>query len=225
MEELKTLKRRMSLEKDFMKYDTDDLLYSSLYYLSTFHPIKNQLYLTKKNLGKNKKIICDICELTTQTFNRHLEKLIDKGLLKEEEITIGEGKTQYPCYTFPYNYTEKYQIVENEMLWYIVSTRNKQAVRVYIYLLNIYKWKQQNKEDYIFTNLELLGALGYSTNSSNQRCNSIINNILESFAREVVIKYETFYEETFLSSGKSVPVPRKRLIFVASSKKELPQIE
>lgn len=220
MEE-KKYQRRFSLENDFMNYSTDDLLYGVLYYLSTFHPKEKTLYLTKKNLTKNKKIICDICDITVQTMNRHINKLIENNLLKEENIVIGEDKTEYLCYTFPYNYKGKYQLIENEMLWYIVSTRNKQAVRVYIYLLNKYKWKKEINENYIFTNKDIMKAIGYSTNSNNALANKMITNVLESFSREGVIKFETFYEETITDNGVSVPTPKKRLLFVASSKNDL----
>ena len=107
------------------------------------------------------------------------------------------------------------------MLWYIVSTRNAQAVKLYIYLLNKFNWKQEENDYYIFTNRELIGALGYSTNSANNLANTMVNNVLESFSREGVIKFESFYEEMITTNGKTVPTPKKRLLFVASSKNDL----
>ena len=217
-------KRRFSLEENFMHYTIDDILFGVMYYLSTYHPTEKVFYLTKKNFTKNRKIIKEACDgISTQTLNNHLAVLLEKKLIQEKEITSGGEK--YPSYTFSYEYKEKYQLIENEMLWYIVSTRSKQAVKIYIYLLNKYMWKKKdNQEQYVFTNSELLGALGYSTNSSNQKAGEIVNNILESFLREGVIKYETFYEEIYLNNGKVIPSPKKRLVFVASSKKELPKI-
>ena len=110
------------------------------------------------------------------------------------------------------------------MLWYIVTTRSQQAIKLYIYLLDKYKWKSKTGENYVFTNSELLGALGYSTQSSNKKANEIVNNILESFLREGVIKFENYYEEILLNNGKTVPSPRKRLLFVAQTKNELPKV-
>ena len=110
------------------------------------------------------------------------------------------------------------------MLWYIVTTRSQQAIKLYIYLLDKYKWKSKTSENYVFTNSELLGALGYSTRSSNKKANEIVNNILESFLREGVIKFENYYEEILLNNGKTVPSPRKRLLFVAQTKNELPKV-
>lgn len=220
-------KRRLSLEEDFMNYSIDDMLFGVMYHLATFHPTERVFYITKKNFTKNKDLIKKVCgteagSMSTQTLNNHLKKLKETNLIQERKIK--SGNTEYDSYTFSYEYKQKYQIIESEMLWYIVSTRSQQAIKIYIYLLNKYNWKKETNDNYIFTQEELLGALGYSTNSSNQKANSIVKNILESFAREGVIKYEDFYETIILNTGKVVHSPRKRLTFVASSKKELPNV-
>lgn len=215
-------KRRLSLEDTFMNYSVDDILFGAMYYLATFHPTKRVFYLTKRKFTQNRDIIKKACDVSTQTLNNHLKKLLELGLIQEQEIKSGD--VAYPSYTFSYEYKEKYQLVDNEMLWYIVTTRSQQAIKLYIYLLDKYNWKKANGENYIFTNTELLEAIGYSTNSSNQKASGIVNNILESYLREGVIKYETFYEEIILPNGKTVPSPRKRLTFVAVSKQELPKV-
>lgn len=215
-------KRRLSLEDSFMNYSIDDILFGAMYYLATFHPTKKVFYLTKKNFTQNRDIIKKACDVTTQTLNNHLKKLLEAGLIQEQDIK--SNNEVYPSYTFSYEYKEKYQLIDNEMLWYIVTTRSQQAIKLYIYLLDKYNWKKSTGENYVFTNAELLEAIGYSTNSSNQKANSVVNNVLESYLREGVIKYETFYEEITLPNGKTVPSPRKRLTFVAVSKQELPKV-
>jgi hypothetical protein len=130
-------KRRLSLENDFMNYSVDDILFGAMYYLATYHPEEKRLYLTKKNFTKNKETIKAVCgEISTQKLNRHLNKLIADNLVQEKDIK--SGAETYPSYIFPYDYEEKYQLVENEMLWYIVSTRSQQAIKLYIYLLDKY---------------------------------------------------------------------------------------
>lgn len=214
-------KRRFSLEQNFMNYTIDDILFGAMYYFATFHPTQRILYLTKKNFTKYRNDIKNLCNVSTQTLNNHLKKLIEKGLIQEAEITSGEVK--YPSYTFPHKPEgEKYQLIDNEMLWYICSTRNQHAVKIYVYLLNKYMWKREVNETYIFTMKELIEAIGYANGSNNAVANSIVKNILESFLREGVIRYEDYYEERVLLNGTTVPVPQKRLLFVASSKKELP---
>lgn len=215
---LKEKTRRMSLENDFMDYSTDDLLYGAMAYLATFHPEERKLYLTKKNYAKNRKNFYNLIGSNeAKTLKRHLDKLIEKGLIAEEEVKSGGEK--YPSYTFPYDKDTNYQIVEAEMLWYVVSTRNQQAVKVYVKLLNWYLWKSQEEEEFIFTNKDIMKALGYSTD--NKLASSMVSNILESFQREGVINYEEYFEEKITDDGKSVPTPKKRLTFVAKSKNEL----
>jgi hypothetical protein len=153
-------------------------------------------------------------------LKRLLDKLIEKGLVAEEDIKVN-GEI-YPSYVFPYKYDEKYQLVEAEMLWYIISTRNRQAVKIYIQLLNWYLWKEKTDEQFVFTNKDILKVLGYSTD--NKVASSMVSNILESFSREGVIKYEIYYEEHIDNNGKSTPTPKKRLLFVANSKNELPAV-
>lgn len=217
----KVRKRRLSLEDKFMNYGIDDLLFGSMYYLTTFHPGVGKLYLTKKNYAKNRKNFYNLEDGgNAKTLKRHLDKLIEKGLIAEEDIKVN-GET-YPSYIFPYKYDEKYQLVEAEMLWYVVSTRNRQAVKIYIQLLNWYLWKQETNEQFVFTNKDIMKVLGYSPD--NKLASSTVSNVLESFAREGVIKYENYYEEHINDDGKSVPTPKKKLLFVAKSKNELPAV-
>ena len=221
VEDFLVRKRRLSLEDNFMNYGIDDLLFGSMYYLATFHPGAEKLYLTKKNYAKNRKNFYNLEDGgNAKTLKRHLDKLIEKGLIAEEDIKVN-GET-YPSYTFPYKYDEKYQLVEAEMLWYVISTRNRQAVKIYIQLLNWYLWKQETNEQFIFTNKDIMKVLGYSPD--NKLASSTVSNVLESFAREGVIKYENYYEEHINDEGKSVPTPKKKLLFVAKSKSELPAV-
>lgn len=204
-----------------MNYSTDDLLFGAMYHLSTYHPEEKKLYLSKKNLAKNKKIIYELCSLDAQKLKRHLNKLIEKNLVAEEKMVVNNETV--PVYVFPYNYQDNYQLIDNEMLWYLASTRNHQSIRIYVCLLRYYLWKQKTDEYYTFTNANLLQAIGYS--ADNKLASGVITNILESFQREGIIKYESYYEEVISSSGVSIPSPRKRLLFVAQVKGDLKPIE
>lgn len=205
--------RRIPVEGVFIHYDSNDILYAMMYALATFNPIEKRLYLYKKTFTANKRSIYNICGFTdARMMKRHLGKLIDKGLVDEDEFN----------YYFPQNTEEKYQIIGKEMLQYLANTRSNQAIRVYISLLDWYLWKKKENSEFIFTNKDILERLGYS--KDNKVASGAITDILESFAREGVIKYEHFYETNILSNGKEVPVPRMRLMFVARDKKELPLI-
>ena len=213
--------RRFSLEKDFMDYNSDDLLFGALQYLATFHPELNLLYLTKKKVKKAQNELASICGATTRTVSRHIDRLKEKGLVKEKTLYLGADKAEYDCYIFPYERLGRYQIIDNEMLWYVVSTRNHQAVRVYLQLLNWYKWKAESGEYYNFDNKDLLAKLGYSTKSNYTLASSMITNILESFYREGIIDYAEYYEQSVDNSGKIITYPQKRLLFVAEHKAQL----
>ena len=205
--------RRIPVEGIFIHYDSNDILYAIMYALATFNPKDKKLYLSKKIFVANKKSVYNICGFTdARMMKRHLSKLIDKGLVSEDETN----------YYFPQNIEDKYQIIEKDMLQYLANTRSNQAIRVYISLLDWYLWKKKENSEFIFTNRDILEKLGYS--KDNKVASSAITDILESFAREGVIRYEHFYETNILPTGKEVPIPRMRLMFVARDKKELRQV-
>lgn len=228
--------RRFSLEEDFMNYQTDDLLYGFMRCLSTAHPVTEkgaktpyEEYLTKKEFLTNKKVIANILECSTKTIDRHLEKLISANLVVEDTLEIEKadksGKIttyNYEIYTFPYDYDSRYEIIPQKMVRYLIDTRNSHAIRIYIYLLNKYKWKLQEQEQYKFTIRELKTVLGYS--ESTKTIDTTIRNILESFAREGMIQYKVIKESVDIggiNDVKLIPVERMLLTFVARDTDEL----
>lgn len=209
-----TNKRRFSLEENFMNFSTDDLLYGFMQYLSTYHPIEKKLYLTKKKFQENKAIINDICGFKSRnTLNNHIKKLIETGLIAEQDIK--NNYKEYPSYVFPYDELENYQLINQDMLWYVISTRNQQAVKIYVYLLNKYLWKP----DYSFTIRELQQVLGYS--ETTKTAASLISNILKSFKREGIIDYTEEAITVISNSGREVDTTHKVLKFVAQKENEL----
>ena len=111
-----------------------------------------------------------------------------------------------------------YQIVNNDMLKYVIHTRNQCAVRIYVYLLNKYLWKK----DYHFTLKELQVAIGYSPNTMTTSILEMLRDILESFKREGIIQYDEVYEQiSVFETGEIVNTPNKVLRFVAQKKEEL----
>lgn len=218
MEKSKEYKRRISIEGEFMKYNTDDILLGSLMYFATFHPTEKKLYLPKADYTKNRNLLKDICGTTTRTLKNHLDKLVSCGLLEEGKIEKC-GK-MIDCYFFPFDYNTKYELVEKEMLWYVISTRNKCALRVYIILLSWYRYKEKNNDKYEFTNKEIMRRLGY--NDTYTQANEAINNILMSFKKEGIINYSEYYKEIADSeTGEIIRYPQKVLEYVAQAKKEL----
>lgn len=210
--------RRISLEEDFMNHATNDLLFAYMLASATYHPIEKRLYLTKFKYVSEQmsQTIAKLCGKSKKTIDRHLTALMEKGLVAVD--TVSCGTKDVVSYIFPYDKDMNYQIVNNDMLKYVIHTRNQCAVRIYVYLLNKYLWKQ----DYHFTLKELQVAIGYSPNTMTTSILEMLRDILESFKREGIIQYDEVYEQiTAFETGEIVNTPNKVLRFVAQKKEEL----
>ncbi len=219
------IQRKLSLEDDFMNFKTNDLLYGFMRGLSTARPVEGQKewqeYLPKKTFKKNKKLIAGICGCTTKTIDNQINKLFEAGLLDEGiEVVESNGKEyEYECFWFPCE-SKTYKIVEQDIIKYLVNTRNSQAIRIYLYLLNKFQWKK----DYIFTIGEIRNALGYSETTTS--CYGLIKQCLASFREEGLIKYEKIIEEKDiggLNEEKIIPVERMKLKYVLEKANDLPK--
>lgn len=209
------LKRKISLEEDFMSHKSgSDILYGFMVSKATFHPETKQLYLTKYRFTKLKPYLKIIFNERGRTFvSDNLDKLKKAGFIQETTLICAGKPTA--CYTFPNDNFEKYRLVNNEMLLYVVYTRNSCAIRIYTYLYNKYDWKRKQKEEYDFTITELRSVLGWAPTS--RTCNEIIEMNLQSFAREGIIRYS----EGFQEDENGVTHPIKTLHFVAARLEEL----
>lgn len=215
------LSRRLDTGASFMDYrNGNDLLYGYLAYLATYNPKTKQLYLTYSKFLKEKKTISTLLNQTPRTTERQLEKMLERGtLLKAGTINMGEGREQVPCYYFQYA-GKSFNVVQNEMLFYLVKTRTKMAVRIYNFLLNAYKLSvaTKNSEPYQFTITEIKKKLGYS--NTTKTIDDVIKTTLESFSREGIIHYT----ETYVLNNKQLPMPVKMLDFVAQRINDLAPI-
>lgn len=198
-----------------MSYSTDDLIYGYLSYCSTFDPNNKQRYIAIKNVSPLKKYMAAMIGKTAKTVSNHIDKLIEKGLLKKEI----KGNQEVYIFT---EMSSTYQLVNYDILFYLLMSRSQYAIQIYVYLLNKYLWKKQTNEHYIFTLEELGKALGY-TDSSICGITPALNLILESFFREGLLKWREVVE-TKAINGKMVPVTRRELLFIAESQSQLPAL-
>lgn len=206
--------RRFSLEEDFMNFKTNDLLYGFMRSISSAMPDgdKYKEYLYLKKFQEEKQTIAKICDVSSRTINNQLTKLIECGLVEEGKIKV-EGH-EYPCFFFPYDYDGKYKLIEKEMVSYLVATRNSQAIRVYLYLLNC----STQKENYVFTVQEIKKALGYS--STTKTADKMIGYILESFQKEGLLRVEREWFDCVSYYGNQNKTERMVLKFVATKKSQ-----
>ena len=209
--------RKFSLEDDFMNLTIDDMVYGYIQHMATFAPELKKLYVLVDNVSMEKKDIARIIGRTPRTVTNRIKKLLDNGLLVEEQIALNGANRL--CYVIPQETKGKYQIIYDEMLYYLICTRTTDCIKIYLYLKNKYDWKKKTNEYYSFTNAEILSALGYSDNY-NGNASARIQCILDSFMREGVIKWASYTE--MIGSNTA---PKKRLLFVATGLNELAPVE
>lgn len=209
--------RKFSLEDDFMNLTIDDMVYGYIQHMATFAPELKKLYVLVDTVSMEKKDIARVIGRTPRTVTNRIKKLLDNGLLVEEQITLN-GVNRL-CYVIPQETKGKYQIIYDEMLYYLISTRTTDCIKIYLYLKNKYDWKQKTNEYYSFTNAEILSAIGYSNNYDGI-ASARIQCILESLMREGVIKWASYTE---MVNGYTAP--KKRLLFVATGLNELAPVE
>lgn len=209
-------KRKFTLNEKFMNNKTNDILYAYLRSISTTKPTGNkeeqwQEYLPKPLYTKDKRIIADLCNCSIRALERHYNKLIDTGLIKEQT------EKDTTIILFPLCYKDKYSLIDKELLKYLVFTRNKQCIKIYLYLLHQYNCREQyNCGSYNFTIQEIKKVLGYS--ETTKSCDDIIKSILQSLHNENIIRFTTYYQK---QEDNKPPKPIMILNYVARSKKEI----
>ena len=210
-------RRRLSLEKDFMNYKTDDLLYARMLSMASAEDskVKGQykLYLPVIQFYEEKGEIMNTIGINTQkTLTRHMKDLEEAGLIKQEIFD------DQMVYRFPFDYNGKFKLVNKELLFYLTSTRSKNAVRTYTFLLNKFLYKKEQNDTFTFTNQDIMEALGYS--KTTKTASKSISMIIDDLNKRGIIKTVDFYEEIIVGT-KPIPTPKKRLLFVATTVDEM----
>lgn len=199
-----------------MHYSIDDLLYGLIQHYATFNPNEenenHRLYLTEQNYTKHIKEIKDFCGVTAQTLKNHLNKLIKDGVL-EKFILVIDG-IEYPSYGIIINKNIPYKIIDNDWLFYLVSTRSHNAIKIYFILLDWFEYKN----NYEFSQKEIAAELGYSEHSETGI--KMVGCVLRSLKREGIINYDEFFEIKIDRNGKPFPSPKLKLIYVARNERD-----
>ena len=206
-----------------MSYKTNDLLYCAMLAFATTQTDSETnehfCYITKQTMLKNKQIFLAAANVRrTEDMWKQIDKMIQQNLVEKFDLII-HNQSVYQCFKFQKNY-KTYKIFSADWLKYLLNTRSRNAVRIYLYLYNKFTWK----ENYEFTIKELLLAMGYSiSTATNGNIIGMANDVLDSLYREQIINYNYFYDLKTLPNGKEVPSPKMRLLFVADSIEQLPQ--
>lgn len=151
-------------DETFFHYSTDSFLYGLLLYEATYNPKENVLYLPVKVVREAKKIATKALETSERTIDRHFKDLIDKGYL--------EFSKQLGVWVITGDFS-RYQKITMPALYFILTGLSKQALKIYVYLLNKYKWKKAENDKYYFSITELLAALEYKDTHNTATRNSV----------------------------------------------------
>lgn len=200
-------KRCFPLEGDFMSYNIKDLLYGYLQYKATFDTTTKQLYIDAKKYRDIKPELANLYGCSIRTVEREIEKLINCNLLTRENDRFIITAT-----------ASKYQLIDYDMLEYLLETRNHNTIRIYVYLLNKYIWKKSIDAKYTFTITELLEVIGYKTVSADKT--NAIRRIIDSLEREGIIKTSIIIMP-ICKGNKTIPVQRYVLDYVAEHENEI----
>lgn len=208
LNELQAHPRRIPTEGIFLHYSIDDIVYGYLQASATYDPHNKVLYIPKNKMSGIKKMLQTIigCK-TTKTIDNKIKKLLENNLLQE-----GEHNNK-PVILFPYDKNEKYRIIDADLLFSLVCVYRPMVLKIYVYLLDKYKWKNKSNEKYVFTLHELCQMMGYADSSRKQE--PVIREILINLRNNKFIDYEEFYDIDF-ECGKAVP--RLRLLDVCDKK-------
>lgn len=208
--------RRISLDDNFMNYKSgSDILYGFMLNRATYNKDEDILYLTKSKFNRIRSSLKMLFNNEGRTFIiDNINKLKKAGFIEEGMVRTAQNPAT-PSYIFPNQAYKRYKIISNDLLLYLVCTRNSLAVRIYTYLLDKYEWKKREGEYYDFTIKELKKAFGYS--ASTKTCGELIKLNLLSLKREGIIDYE----DEYIYDENNTPLPTKVLTFVAASCNEL----
>lgn len=207
------VKRRFSLDEDFMNYKSNDILYGFMRSISTSMPTPGEKeqrkeYLLVSTYKKHRKELKSILNMTDKGISKNLDKLIELGLVQEG--TMKSGNNEYACYYFPYEYDGTFKYISVDLLWYLVNTASSNVIRVYLYLLN----KSTLKEDYVFTLKEIKAALGYA--ESTKTAEGMIRSCLACLKTQGIIDFIKDWQEQYNPVGVMNKTERMVLKFVAT---------
>lgn len=225
--------RVIPAEGPFLHYSTDDIIYSYILASATFHPQYQMLYVRLDKLRTIKQELSIIMAdgarnnaSTMRAINRAISRLdgtdgnLQQPLLLKDKLYI--NNQEHDVYLFKeydlQNREINYQIINADFLKEMVAVYRPYVVKIFIYLLDKKQWKHSQEENsYVFTNIEIAKAMGYSEKSKSWQ--EPVRIALQHLKSAGYIDFEEFYEEQTLKNGRVVPVPKKRLTYVVDVSK------
>lgn len=194
--------RRISLQDDWYNYHTDAIIYSFMVLAATprIKPgdkkdgTQSFLYLSQAKFkkirpwiinitGKNSRQITEKVKQMSGQKDQQYRQNNQNDLILKRYIHYDKEKKEY---TFPYDYNERYYIVSSQVLAYLCIVSNPFIIKLYLYLADRYRYKQ----DWQFDLKELNKVFGYS-GSYNKRVNQFLKVGLAQLKNKGLVDYIT----------------------------------
>lgn len=159
----------------------DAELYAILQGLSEKY-LTGETVVYKKTLPTQSNLCKQLHISSPKTYRAHLNYLIEKGYVVEEE--------QY--YVLP-NKEDIYQLIPLETIRYLNNNCKEHVYKIYIFLTQMYNWKRASGEYYIFNSDQLGKAVGLKIKNYSKGY-EIINDALTLLSLSGLIRYVEFFD-------------------------------
>ncbi len=146
----------------------------------------------KKDLPKQSEICSLLAIKSPKTYRAHRDYLITRGFIIEEE----------DFYILP-DKEDIFLMIPLKTLQFLEDSLSDRVIKVYIYLGQRWKYKQNN---YYFTLKEIGQHIGVSV-ENNTRGYEMVNNVLMCLKKLSLLDFEDC-----IDTSQAVPIPKKRLI-------------
>ena len=150
--------------------------------------------------------------ISLSTVKRNIDLYKRLGLIWEGKTTDLYGN-EVDCY-FLQNEFKYYELIPYDTLRFLLNSTNGVVIKIYVYLLNKYKWKGNG---YQFTKKELGECVGYT---NNKNTNTMIDDILLNLKNNGLINWVEYWDTT--KDGK--PTPKHKLTFVGTTVKGMEKV-
>lgn len=146
---------------------------------------KNHVYenYVLKSAMPKQNVMCEQLGIkTTKTFRNHLDYLISRGYIIEEDKR----------YVLP-EMEDIYFYIPLKTLRYLNNNCREHVIKIYVYLGQRFKWAMSRGVNYEFTSEELGDHIGIKV-KNNSKGYSIVNNALELLYNSELIDYVSYFD-------------------------------
>lgn len=131
-------------------------------------------------------------DISAKTVDNTLKLYKALGMIADGTAKDKDGK-EVKVYKLSQSF-ERYKLIPLDTLRILLNATNNNTIKVYVYLLDKYEYKQLTKEKYTFTLKELCDAIGYT----ESRGRETVKDILFILQKIGLVEYTETYNTTLL---------------------------